>query len=150
MEFIWYEDQSYTRDEFTAATGSFDIPVRAAVDLTGSWNDGGLKAGVSTGVTFAYDGARCQSSSTSDCAESDRDHPIYGTQPHLLYAPFHYDPVVTVDLNLQARVAEVRGNPVSLDLKVANLFNQRGNKTASSVNPWIAGRSVWLGTSMTW
>ncbi len=150
MEFIWYEDQSYTRDEFTAATGSFDIPVRAAVDLTGSWNDGGLKAGVSTGVTFAYDGARCQSSSTSECAESDRDHPIYGTQPHLLYVPFHYEPVVTVDLNLQARVAEVRGNPVSLDLKVANLFNQRGNKTASSVNPWIAGRSVWLGTSMTW
>ncbi|OOY11956.1 hypothetical protein BMG00_12845 [Thioclava marina] len=150
MEFIWYKDQSYTRDEFDAATGNFDIPVRAALDVTGSWNDGGLIAGLSTGVTFAYDGARCQASSSSNCAESDRDNPVYGTQPHLLFEPFHYDAVVTVDLNMQARIAEVRGNPVMLELKISNLFDERGNRTASTSNPWIAGRSGWLGTTMTW
>lgn len=150
QEFVWYEGKSYTRDEFDVATGNFDIPVRAAIELSGSWNDGGLKAGLSTGVTFGYAGARCQTSSTSDCAEADRENPVHGTQPHQLYEPHDYGSVVTVDLGAQARLADLRGNPVLLELKVTNLFDAGGNGVASADNPWIAGRSAWLGASVAW
>lgn len=149
-EFIWYKDQSYTRSEFDVVTGQFDIPLRAAVELNGSWKDGRYKAGLSAGVTFGYTGARCQTTSANDCAEATRTNPDQGAQPHLLYEEYKYKPVVTLNLSAQARIAEVAGNPMMLDLKIANLLNERGNQRASTSNPWIPGRSVWLGSSLEW
>ncbi|WP_018632513.1 TonB-dependent receptor [Neomegalonema perideroedes] len=143
-EFFWYQNASYTRPEFDVVTGNFDIPVRASAELNTSWLDGALEAGLSADVIFGYKGARY----TGD--EANRVNPIHGSQPHYLYEEFDYKPVVTLNFSGRARVAEVAGNPVYVDLHVANLLNETGNRISTEDNPWIQGRSLWLGTSVEW
>ena len=143
-EFIWYKDKSYTRSDFNVVTGNFDIPIRASAEINGSWWDGALQAGLSADVVFGYDGARYTG------YEATRVNETYGSQPHYLYEEFDYDPVVTLNLSTRARVAKIEGNPVYVQLNVANLLNETGNRIATEDNPWIAGRSFWLGASMEW
>ena len=47
------------------------------------------------------------------------------------------------------RLAPGYARSLSFNIKVENLFNQTGNATASTDNPWLIGRTVWAGAKAT-
>lgn len=143
-DFIWYDGASYTLTEFGQVTGNLDIPVRSTVELRTKWANGRYSLGLGADVVFGYDGV-IDSDQTAFFA-----HPVYGRQRHDIFVDKRFKAHATAFLSASARIAEIRGKTVDLNLKVSNLFNETGNRTASDANPWIAGRSFYLGTDVSW
>ncbi|WP_288938550.1 TonB-dependent receptor plug domain-containing protein [uncultured Roseovarius sp.] len=143
-DFIYYGGQSYTLSEFGQVTGNLDIPVRSTIELRTKWAGGRYSLGVGADVVFGYDGV----------IDSDQTgtftHPRYGRQQHNIFVDKRFKAHATAFLSASARIAEIRGKAIDLNLKVSNLFNEAGNRTATNSNPWIAGRSFYLGTNVTW
>lgn len=143
-EYIYYAGNSYTLDEFGQVTGNMDIPVRSTVELRTKWAGGKYSLGLGADVVFGYDGV----------VFSDQTgifiHPVHGSQRHDIFVDKRFKATATAFLSASARIAEIRGKAIDLNLKVSNLFNETGNRTATNSNPWIAGRSFYLGTNVTW
>lgn len=142
--FIYYEGNSYTSTEFQEVTGNLDIPVRATVEVNGSLMNEKLKLGLGADIAFSYWGVQ-------DTDENgDFVHSEYGEQDHEIYADYKYGTSVMGYLTAEARIAEIKGNPVTMRLKVDNLFGNVGNGTATDDNPWVRGRSASLALGYTW
>ncbi len=151
---IWYNGGSYTQAEFDRVRGNLDIPLRTAVDLTTTWLDGRLTAGLTGNLNLGFNGVRgtdatCapSTSATATCrlpAGSDG----LGIQ-HDIVEDFRFKPVVTIDLMTRYRVAETKDTAFDLEFRAENLFNETGNKIAQEDNPWIVGRTFWLGARAT-
>ncbi|RAP40768.1 hypothetical protein BYZ73_13430 [Rhodovulum viride] len=143
-EFIWYDGRSYTRNEFDQRTGRRDIPVRATVELGSNWKNGRFGLGVGADVSFAYTGVR-----NTDERET-HSHPTYGARTHDVYEDYEFDTAVSAFLTARVRLAQLRGGDLDLNVKVANLFDDTGGGTATDSNPWIPGRSFYVGTTYSW
>lgn len=135
-ERISYKGMSYTQAGFNAVTGNMDIPLRAQVGLTGSFFDERLTLGLSANYNFAYDGV----------ADSGDTEDIDGIE-HEIWEDKAFDGVLTVDLSGSYKVAAIDDHGLTLNFKVVNLFNELGNATASNDNPWVIGRTLWVGAS---
>ncbi len=135
-ERISYQGVSYTQAGFNAVTGNMDIPLRAQVGLSGSFFDERLTLGLSANYNFAYEGV----------AETGDTEDIDGIQ-HEIWEDKAFDAVLTVDLSGSYRVASIDEHGLALNFKVVNLFNELGNATSSSSNPWVIGRTLWVGAS---
>jgi hypothetical protein len=135
-ERISYQGVSYTRAGFNVVTGNMDIPLRAQVGLSGSFLDERLTLGVSANYNFAYDGV----------AETGDTEDIGGIQ-HEIWEDKVFDAVLTVDLSGSYKVASIDEHGMTLNFKVVNLFNELGNATSSNGNPWVIGRTLWVGAS---
>ncbi|PTQ75725.1 TonB-dependent receptor plug domain-containing protein [Celeribacter persicus] len=144
LYFIAYNDESYSSAEFNEITGNLDIPVRATVELRSAWQNERLKLGLGADITAGYDGVR--NTDTTKTLVND----TYGSQSHEVYEDYKFDAVVAAYLTATLRLAELNTGAVDLNLKVSNLFNDIGNTTATDDNPWIEGRSFYIGTSVTW
>ncbi|GAA0306121.1 TonB-dependent receptor [Rhodovulum strictum] len=143
-DFIWYDDRSYTRGAFDAVTGNRDIPVRATVELASSWRDERFRLGVGADIAFGYTAA-IDTGTTGTFV-----NPEYGSRPHDIYADFDFDAAVSTFLSGKVRLARLQGGDLDLNVKVSNLFNDLGNRTATTRNPWMPGRAIHVGTSYTW
>ncbi|QEE46596.1 hypothetical protein FVA81_19155 [Rhizobium sp. WL3] len=133
---ISYNGQSYTKAGFNAVTGNMDIPLRAQFGLTGSFFDERLTLGLSANYNFAYEGV----------ADSGDNEDIDGIQ-HDIWEDKAFDAVLTVDLAGSYKVASIDEHGLTLNFKVVNLFNELGNGTAENSQPWVIGRTLWLGAS---
>ena len=133
---ISYKGMSYTQAGFNAVTGNMDIPLRAQVGLSGSFFDERLTLGLSANYNFAYDGV----------ADSGDNEDIDGIQ-HDIWEDKAFDAVLTVDLSGSYRVASIDEHGLTLNFKVVNLFNELGNATAEGGQPWVIGRTLWVGAS---
>lgn len=143
IDLIWYNDKSYTNEQFDQLTGNYDIPVRAAVEVQTSWDRGRYGLGLGADINFGYEGVRD--------TDEDETHvnPIYGSRPHSVYEDYRFKTYARLNLSAQARVYSAAGRDVHLKLKVANLLNKSlGGST--DMHPWVEGRSYWLGTEVTW
>lgn len=151
---IWYNDQSYSLGEFSMARGNMDIPVRTSMDLVTTWFDERLTLGVSGNLNLSYDGVRntdmqC-SPSTSAAAMCKLPAGSDGLGLlHDIYEDFHFRPVATIDLNASYKAFESSYGSLELEMKVQNAFNETGNRISTSTQPWIPGRSIWLGAKAT-
>lgn len=142
-DLIWYNNISYTNEGFNELTGNYDIPVRAAVEVQTSWDGGRYGLGLGADINFGYDGVR------DTDADETHVNPIYGSRSHSVYEDYRFKAYARLNLSAQARVYSGAGREVYLKLKVANLLNNsQGNST--DVNPWVQGRSYWIGTQVTW
>lgn len=151
----WYDGKSYSPAEFDEVRGNLDIPIRATVDLKTSWLDQRLTAGISANVNLGYNGVRgsgtdCTPSTSSSSCRLQAGSTGIG-KAHTMYNDYSYRPTVTFDLKAAYRVAESKSRDTAFDveLTVFNLFNDTGNKIAQDDNPWVVGRTVWLGAKAT-
>ncbi|TCM76580.1 hypothetical protein [Rhodovulum steppense] len=143
-EFIWYDNRSYTRGEFYEVTGNRDIPVRATVELASSWQQERFRLGIGADISFGYTAA------IDTGTNGTFVNPDYGSRPHDIYEDFNFDAAVSTFLSGRLRLARLQGGDLDLNVKVSNLFNDLGNRTATSRNPWMPGRAIHVGTSYTW
>lgn len=135
-ERISYKGQSYTKAGFNVVTGNMDIPLRAQVGLSGSFFEERLKLGVSANYNFAYDGV-----------EDTGDTEDIGGIQHEIWEDKSFDGVLTVNLEGAYKVASIDDHGMTLNFKVVNLFNEIGNATSENSQPWVIGRTLWVGAS---
>ncbi|WP_198527605.1 TonB-dependent receptor [Rhodobacter capsulatus] len=143
LDLIWYRGTSYSRAEFSELTGNYDIPVRAQVELQTSWKDGQYGLGIGADINFAYDGVR-----DTDVDET-HTNPTYGDRPHSLFEDYRFKTYAQINLSAQARIFTDGDREAYLKLKIANLLDDSAGPSTLQ-NPWVEGRSVWLGTQVTW
>lgn len=142
--FIYYNNTSYTENDFAVVTGNMDIPVKFSAEVTTTWHDGKYRLGLGADLTLGYTAA------VDSGSNGDYVHSVYGSQRHDIYEDHKFKAIVTLNLAASAQIAQVRGKPLVLDLRVTNLLDRRRNGTADNENPWVSGRRVWLGTSLKW
>jgi hypothetical protein len=128
-EYIWYKEQSYTREAFNAVTGNLDIPVRIGATLSTTWFSDRLWLGVSANYNLGYNGVY----------DTGRNEDHNGRQ-HDVYEDRKFDPVALIDLEAELMITE----QAYISAHVNNVFNTAGNKVSSNDNPWVLGRTVWL------
>ncbi|MCE8469978.1 hypothetical protein LZ189_13190 [Rhodovulum sulfidophilum] len=86
-----------------------------------------------------------------DTDENDTyENPEYGWQPHDIYEDYEFDAAVSTFLTARVRMARLSSGDLDLNIKVANLFDDIGNRRATDKNPWMAGRSFYVGTTYSW
>lgn len=135
-ERIAYKGMSYTQAGFDAVKGNMDIPLRAQIGISGSFFDERLLLGLSANYNFAYDGV----------AETGDTEDIDGIQ-HDVWDDKAFDAVLTVDIAGSYKVASIDDHGLTVNFKVVNLFNELGNATAQDKQPWVIGRTLWVGAS---
>lgn len=136
-EYIWYKNKSYTLAGFNVVTGNMDIPLRAQTGLSTKWLDSRLTLDINANYNFGYTGVK----------NTDQNPIVINGLSHEIYEDFDFDPTLTVDLAASYKVYEEEDRGMTVNLKVNNLFNEIGNATASANNPWVIGRTLWVGAS---
>ncbi len=113
-----------------------DIPLRAQVGLSGSFFEERLKLGFSANYNFAYDGV-----------EDTGDTEDIGGIQHEIWEDKSFDGVLTINLEGAYKVASIDDHGMTLNFKVVNLLNEIGNATSENSQPWVIGRTLWVGAS---
>lgn len=143
-QYYFYNDRSYSASEFDAALGNMDIPLKASVELRGSWQDEKYSLGLGADIRFGYDAA-VDSGSNVQASHMDGYRGA-----HQLYEDRKMKPQVLLNLNARTRLYSQGDQALDLHVKVSNLLNETGNARATSSRPWVAGRSIWVGSTYTW
>lgn len=131
---VWYNNSSYPQAGFNVVTGNLDIPLRLQAGISTSWFDDKLFVDVSGNYNFAYRGVR----------NTEVGRNVDGVQ-HVIWEDFDFDSTLTVDLAATYLVYRKNEANLSLSVKVLNLLDEAGNGQASHTNPWVIGRTVWVG-----
>ena len=131
--FILYKDQSYTPLTFTDVTGNLDIPVRFGATLSTSWFDNLLLLNFSAGFNLGYDGVY-------DTGRSQ----LYEGVLHDVWEDKIFDPTLLLDASGQINVTE----NAAIEFEINNITNSAGNSITSYKNPWLVGRSYWVGSTV--
>ncbi|SHM10067.1 Outer membrane receptor proteins, mostly Fe transport [Roseibium suaedae] len=135
---LYYNGTIYTQGSFRAVTGNMDIPLRAQLSLGSSWMEGRLLLGATANYNFSYEGVTQDGSITID------------SQSYDFYRDKTFSPTLTVDLNASFEVARFENDrAITLTADVGNVFNSLGNASAGDDNPFVKGRSFWLGMKAT-
>jgi hypothetical protein len=151
---IWYNKQSYSMGEFGMAQGNMDIPIRTSLDLVTTFFDERLTVGLSGNLNLAYDGVRgtdttcTPSTSVNATCRLPAGSEGLGVS-HDIFEDFHFRPVATFDLNTTYRAVNSEYGALDFEMKIQNMFNESGNRVSTATQPWIAGRSIWLGAKAT-
>lgn len=137
-EYVWYKNQSYTKEGFSVVTGNMDIPVRLQAGLASTWFEERLNVNLSANYNFAYTGVK----------STETNITVNGIT-HEIYEDYDFDGLLTFDLAASYTAYKKDDRIFSVNIKVENLFNEIGNATASDDHPWIIGRTVWIGAKAT-
>lgn len=133
-EYIYYNGQRYTQEGFVAVSGNLDIPVRIGATLQTLWMSSRLAVNLHAGFNFAYEGVY----------DTDEDVVLDDGLEYNVYADKSFDPTLTLDLQASYAFTEYS----TIELQLNNLTDSIGNSVASTSNPWVRGRSFWLGTKL--
>jgi hypothetical protein len=132
---IEYKGKFYTADTFKMITGNLDIPIRVGATLSTSWFNDALFIDVNAGYNFGFEGVY------------DTEEEVPGPNPAIEYHRYDdrtFDATLMVDLHAQYNITDM----AAVELEVNNLLDTDGNSVATNTNPWIRGRSFWLGTKI--
>lgn len=130
---ILYKEQPYTLQTFGQVTGNLDIPVRIGATLTTSWFNDALFVDFNAGYNFGTEGVY----------DTDVDRTIAGIT-YNVWDDRTFSPTFNLDMHAQYNVSDM----VAIELEVDNLLDTAGNSIATTTNPWVRGRSFWLGTKL--
>ena len=133
LERILYKGKSYTEQSFTAVTGNLDIPLRVGGTFSTSWLNDKLFLNLSAGYNFGYDGVY---DTGEEIDFEGRTHHVYGDTT--------FKPVLMLDVDGQIAVTE----QAAIEFHVNNVLNSPGNAIATNQNPWLLGRSYWVGSTV--
>jgi hypothetical protein len=130
---IYYNGQSYTRTAWTEVTGNLDIPVRIGATLSTAWFDNVLQLNLSAGINLGYEGVH------------DTDTTIsYNGITHDYFVDKKFATTLQLDASGYVNVTE----QAMIEFHVNNITNSTGNVVATYANPYVLGRSFWLGSSL--
>lgn len=135
LVYILYNGQSYSKQGFREVTGNLDIPVRVGATFSTSWLNDRIFLSASAGYNFAYDGVY----------DTDREVDFKGPDfdgPHVIYEDKTFKPTLMLDLDGQIAITE----QAAIEFHVSNILNSSGNAVATERNPWLRGRSYWVGS----
>uniref|UniRef100_UPI003BA8D8AA hypothetical protein n=1 Tax=Stappia sp. TaxID=1870903 RepID=UPI003BA8D8AA len=135
---ILYNGQSYSYGGFAVITGNMDIPMRAQLAMTSRWYEGRFDLGFAANYNFPFTGVE----------DTGRTEMFNGVR-HEVWQDKDFDGTLTVDMHSSLELVQDGDRSVRLNLTVSNLFNETGNATADNSNPFIRGRSAWLGLNAT-
>ncbi|MCX8997916.1 TonB-dependent receptor plug domain-containing protein [Rhizobiaceae bacterium BDR2-2] len=137
-DYVWYKNRSHTLAGFSVVTGNMDIPLRMQAGLSSTWLDNALQVDLSANYNLGYTGVKY----------TDQNITVDG-RFHQIWEDFDFDPTLTVDLAASYAVYQKEDTNLTLNVRVNNLFNETGNATATVTNPWLIGRTVWVGAKAT-
>lgn len=137
---IWYKEQSYLPEQFTEVTGNLDIPVRFGATLATIWFDGFLELNATAGVNLGYMGVY----NTAVPAVSKPIYPGGPSVAHDIYDDRKFGATLKLDVTAQLNITE----QAAIQLKAFNLTNSSQNAIANDNNPWVVGRSLWVGSAL--
>jgi hypothetical protein len=129
--YILYNGQSYTPLTFTEVTGNLDIPIRIGATFTTSWWDDWLQVSLSAGYNLGYEGVY-------DTGRSE----VFEGIAHDVWEDRTFDPALMLDLYGTLNVSQ----HAAIEFQVNNLTNTAGNLITTDNNPWLRGRSYWVGS----
>lgn len=138
LDRILYNGRSYSVAGFSVVTGNMDIPMRAQLAMMTSWYEGRFNLGFAANYNFPFTGVE----------DTGRTQVFEGVR-HDVWEDKDFDGTLTVDLHSNLVLLRDGHRSVSLTLVANNLFNEIGNASANNSNPFIKGRSFWLGLSTT-
>lgn len=130
---ILYNGQSYTPQSFTAVTGNLDIPVRVGATFATTWFNDRLFLALSAGYNFGYEGVY-------DTGQNE----VFEGRPHDVWDDHTFKSALMLDLAGEIAITEQAG----IEFQVNNLLNSAGNSVANNQNPWVRGRSYWVGSTV--
>lgn len=137
-EYIWYKDRSYTKNGFGVVTGNMDIPVRLQASLSSLWMDETLAVDIAANYNFGYTGAKYTNTNV-----------IVNNLTHEIWEDYDFSPTLTFDLAASYTAFKKDDRDLTFTLKIENVLNETGNATATTDNPWLIGRTVWVGAKAT-
>jgi hypothetical protein len=132
-EYILYNGQRYTQENFVAVTGNLDIPIRIGALLTTNWFNNTVGFDINVGFNFGYDGVY----------DTDEEEIIDGLT-YNVFADRTFKDTLTVDLSGHVKITE----NAAIEFQINNLTDSIGNSVATNANPWVRGRSYWVGSSV--
>jgi hypothetical protein len=135
---ILYNDVSYRPEQFTALTGNLDIPVRFGATVATVWFDGALELNATAGINLGFQGVY-DTGGTRPYRDANgvmRDHEYY--------QDWKFTPSLKLDVSGQINVTE----QAAIQFNVNNITNSAQNTIAIYDNPWVLGRSYWVGSSL--
>jgi len=112
--------------------------LRLQTGLSSKWLAEKLTLDVAANYNFAYTAARY----------TDEDVTVDG-KSHEIYEDHDFSGLLTFDLAASYQVYEKNDAGLSVNIRVDNLLNETGNSIASTSNPWVIGRTVWVGAKAT-
>jgi hypothetical protein len=138
---IWYNDNPYVGAEFDKVRGNLDIPLRGSVELRSSWSNDLVRVGLIADLTDSYTGAIETGDRVTNPADGER---------YDVYEDHKFGNQIQLHLNSSIRLfTNSAGNEFRLDVRVNNLLDETQNGTATDSNPYVQGRSVWIGGNYT-
>lgn len=133
---ILYKGQSYSPISFMDVTGNLDIPIRIGATLSTIWFDDVLLLGLSAGYNLGYDGVY-------DTGRNET-FPNPGGRPHDVWEDRTFGSALMLDAFGQINVTE----NAAIEFEVNNIANTAGNSVTTYANPWVRGRSYWVGSTV--
>ncbi|MDQ8699211.1 hypothetical protein [Hyphomicrobium sp. LHD-15] len=132
-QYILYNGQSYTPLTFTNVTGNLDIPIRIGATLSTNWFDDLLLVNLSAGYNLGYQGV--YDTGINQTFEG-RSHDVWEDKD--------FGSLLMLDVSGQVNVSE----NAAIEFQVNNLLNNAGNGVTTNNNPWLLGRSYWVGSTV--
>ncbi|MDA5556445.1 TonB-dependent receptor [Shimia sp. MMG029] len=138
---IWYKGNGYVENEFDTVRGNLDIPLRGSVELRSSWSNDLVRLGLIADMTDSYIGAVETGDRYTNPADGER---------YDVYEDHAFGSQLQLHLNSSIRLfTNSAGNEFRLDVRVNNLLDEKQNGTATDSNPYVKGRTVWIGGNYT-
>ncbi|MGU3575459.1 hypothetical protein ACLBWZ_07995 [Brucellaceae bacterium C25G] len=131
---IWYNGKSYTKAGFNVVTGNLDIPLRLQTGISTAWLDNRFLVDVSGNYNFGYKGVR-----NTDVGI------VVDEIIHDIWEDYDFSPTFTIDLTADVVLYKKNDTNFTLNVKVLNLLNEKGNAKSTTSNPWVIGRTIWVG-----
>jgi hypothetical protein len=135
---ILYNGHSYTRAGFDFVTGNLDIPIRVGATLSTVWFNNVLELNFSAGYNFGYEGVY----DTDDIELFEDENGV--VRNHDVWSDKKFKTTLKLDVSGQINVSE----NAAINFDIYNITNSTGNSVATYNNPWVIGRSYWVGSTV--
>lgn len=132
-EYILYNGLRFTQENFVAITGNLDIPIRIGALLTTNWFNDTVGFDINVGFNFGYEGVY----------DTGVDEIIDGLT-YNVFADRTFKDTLILDLSGHVKITE----HAAIEFQVNNLTDSIGNSVANNQNPWVRGRSYWVGSTV--
>lgn len=137
---IIYKGKAYRPEEFVAVTGNLDIPVRFGGTLSTVWFNNllelNLNAGVNLGFTGVYDTKIISGFFTNPICPRG----VLCNE----YRDRQFKASLKLDVNGQINVTE----EAAIQFSINNITNSTQQTFTLAEDPWVLGRSYWIGSAL--
>lgn len=138
QRYLNYKGKTYLSEQFTALTGNMDIPVRFGATVATLWFDSALELNASAGVNLGYEGIGfVRNASVRNTITNTNT--LQG-----LYDDRKFTPTLKLDLSGKIHVTD----QAYVEFFADNITNSRQNIIATYDNPWVLGRTFWIGSGL--